>query len=507
MKRRGRVYLVGAGPGDPGLLTVRGRELLGRADVVFHDALVNPRLLQLAREDTEIVYVGKRSSDHAIPQAELNKLLVAHARAGKMVVRLKGGDPFIFGRGGEEAMELARSGIPFEIVPGVSSISSVPCYGGIPITHRDHCSSLLVVSGHHDPEGGSNVDWRHVAQSPGTVVILMGVQWIRSIVEQLTGHGMDPETPTAMIRCGTTSEQSSLAGTLETIADQAEAADFKAPAVTVIGSVVNLRESLAWFQNRPLFGQRIVVTRARHQSADFVGRLRELGAQVLEIPTIRMDAPKNREGLRDALMGLNAYEWIIFTSPNGVARFFEYFFKGFEDLRDFGGARIAAVGPGTAAKLKELHLKVDVMPDEALGVQVAKALAAYQDIENVSMLLLRAEEANPDLPEALEAKGAIVDDVACYRTVPEIDDPTGDAADFQETGADWITFTSGSTVKFFHERFNLGRQLKARPGLKFLTIGPETTRVLEGLGCRATIEAPVHTTEGMIEALLKRLSG
>src|SRR5437016_5958038 len=441
MKRaKGMVYLVGAGPGDISLLTLRGAELLGRADVVVYDALVNPDLLRLAPRTAEIIFGGKRSKDHAIPQDELNQLLVAKANKGKTVVRLKGGDPYIFGRGGEEAEELAAANIPFEVVPGISSVFAAPNYAGVPLTHREHCSSFTVITGHEDPtKEVSGVDWGLIAKTPGTKVILMGAGRIRRIAELLVAHGMSPETPVAMIQWGTTGRQQSINATLADVADAAARAKLLAPTVTVIGDVVKLRSKLNWFESRSLFGQRIVVTRTREQASQLSRQLLERGAEVLEIPTIKIEPPTHRDEIVDALLELNAYDWLVFTSPNGVTTFFEYFFKRFHDMRDIGGARIAAVGPATANKLKELHLQVDLMPDEALAANIAETFAEFESIENLKICLLRAEVASRELPDALEALGAIVDDIGCYRTVPETEDPMGTAAKLLEGGADWVT--------------------------------------------------------------------
>ena len=504
MKRSGAVYLVGAGPGDPGLLTLRGAELLEQADVVVYDALVNPDLLRRARKEAEIIYGGKRARDHAIPQAELNALLVAKARDGKCVVRLKGGDPYIFGRGGEEAEELAAAGIPFEVVPGISSSVAGPNYAGIPITHRSHCSSYMVVTGHEDPdkENGA-IDWGQIARSPGTKVILMGVERIAQIAAAMISNGMASKTPVAMIRWGTTGQQQSIEGTLGTIAHVAEEAKFSAPAVTVIGDVVKLRSRLNWFEKRSLFGQRIVVTRTREQASQLSRELAQRGADVLEVPTIRITPPTELRPLADALLELNAYDWIVFTSPNGVTAFFEYFFKAFEDLRDIGGVRIGAVGPGTAAKLRDLHLKVDLMPEEYLTRKIADTFSKFGNIENLKILLLRAEIANPELPKALEQMGAIVDDIACYKTVAETEDRNGAAARLNEVGANWITFTSSSTVENFHARFDLPALTRKFPDLQLASIGPETSAALDRLGLKPTVEARLHTIPGLVLALEK----
>src|SRR5438477_3947268 len=417
MNAKGIVYLVGAGPGDAGLLTLRGAELLGRADVVVYDALVNPELLRLAPKSAEIIFGGKRSKDHALPQGDLNRLLVDKAKAGKTVVRLKGGDPYVFGRGGEEAEELVAARIRFEVVPGVSSAVAAPNYAGVPLTHREHCSSFTVVTGHEDPaKESSGVDWAQMARTPGTKVVMMASERIGRIAELLVQHGMAPDTPAAMVHWGTTGRQRSVAGTLATIAERAARAKLLAPAIAVIGEVVTLRSKLNWFENRSLFGRRIVVTRTRDQASQLSRQLIERGAEVLEIPTIKIIPPTSQEGIMEVLGGLNAYDWVVFTSPNGVSAFFDFFFKKFHDMRDIGGVRIAAVGPATAAKLRELHLQVDLVPGEYLASRIADALAQYESIENLRILLLRAEAANPDLPKLLEDKGAIVDDIACYRT-------------------------------------------------------------------------------------------
>ncbi len=508
MKHKGMVYLVGAGPGDAGLMTLRGAELLARADVVVYDALVNGDLLRLAPAGAELVFAGKRSGIHVMPQEQLNRLLIETARAGKCVVRLKGGDPYVFGRGGEEAEELAKAGIPYEVVPGISSSIAGPNYAGIPLTHRDYCSSFSVITGHEDPtKEDVDVDWAQVARAPGTKVVLMGVTRAAKITEALIANGMDENTPVAVIRWATTGRQQSVFGTLKTIADVVEAAKFRPPAIIVIGEVVRLREKLNWFEKRSLFGQRIVVTRTRDQASQLSRQLQERGAEVLEIPVIRITAPSNRQAIADVLLELNAYDWLIFTSPNGVNAFFEFFFRAFNDLRDIGGVRIAAVGAATAAKIKELHLTVDLMPDEYVASKIAGALAKYESIENLKILLLRAEVANKELPKQLEELGAIVDDVAVYKTVPETEDRNGAAARLLEGGADWITFTSSSTVENFNVRFDL-KQLAGRfPQLKLASIGPETSKALAALSLKPAVEAKEHTIDGLVKAIESAANG
>ncbi|HMP83594.1 MAG TPA: uroporphyrinogen-III C-methyltransferase [Verrucomicrobiota bacterium] len=501
MTKTGTVYLVGAGPGDPGLLTLRGAELLRRADVVIYDMLVNPELLRLAPPVAELISRGKRQD---VSQDELNDLMIARAREGRCVVRLKGGDPYIFGRGGEEAEALVAAKVPFEVVPGVSSITAAPNYAGIPLTHRDHTSNFTVFTG-HEGEGKttSSLDFDQIARTSGTKVILMGVTHLRELTQALLDRGVAKETPVAIVQWGTWGRQKSIEGTLATIEALAKKEHITPPALTVIGDVVKLRKKLNWFENRPLFGQRIVVTRSRKQAQELSKKFADLGADVVEIPTIKQTLPSSIDDLKDALLELNTYEWLVFTSANGVSAFFDLFFKAHKDTRDIGGARIAAVGPGTAARLQELHLQVDLMPEEALGSKIAAEFAKYQNIENVSMCLFRAEKANPDLPRELEKLGAIVDDIACYQTVAESEDTEGNGDGLLEHGADWLTFTSGSTVEHFHARFDLPALLKKFPQMKIASIGPETSKALKAIDVEPTIEAKQHTMDGLVAALLK----
>jgi uroporphyrinogen III methyltransferase/synthase len=500
VKSKGAVYLVGAGPGDAGLLTLRGAELLRRADMVLYDALVNPDLLRLAPPTAELIARGKNMT---MPHEEITALLIARAKAGKCVVRLKGGDPYVFGRGGEEAEALAAAKVHFEVVPGVSSVVAAPNYAGIPLTHRKHCSSFTVFTGHENPaDAATDLRYEQIAKIPGTKVVLMGTNRLDDWTKSLVAHGMPPDTPVAMVQRGTTGKQKSVAGTLATITALAAKEKIAPPVLTVIGDVVKLRGKLNWFEERPLFGRRIVVTRRPEQAGSFAQRLAELGADVLEVPTIKITGPTDRSAIVDALLELNAYDWLVFTSANGVTVFFDLFFKRFRDMRDLGGARIAAVGPATAAKLRELHLQVDLTPDEALGQKIAGAFAKFESVENLKICLLRAEKANPDLPRALEELGAIVDDIAVYCTVAETEDPANTGADLLEHGADWVTFTSASTVEHFHARFDLPRLVKKFPQLKLASIGPETSKAIRALGLTPTLEAKEHTTDGLIAGLL-----
>ena len=500
----GTVYLVGAGPGDAGLLTLRGAELLQRADVVICDVLVNPELLRLAPATAEIVGRGNHKREGGLSQEQLTELMIDRAHAGKTVVRLKGGDPFVFGRGGEEAEALVAAKIHFEVVPGVSSVVAAANYAGIPLTHRDYCSSFTVFTGHSDSADPSTaLRYEQIAKIPGTKVVLMGMDNLPDWTKSLITHGMSPETPVAVVHRGTTGRQKSVAGTLATIAKQVANEKISPPAITIVGEVVKLRAKLNWFETLPLFGKRIVVTRSHVQSGKFCKKLSSLGAEVLEIPAVRGETPDNKQDFIDALLALNTYDWLVFTSVNGVTTFFDLFFRQFHDMRDIGGAKIAAVGPATAAKLREFHLQVDLMPREFLGRKIAEEFEKHSSIENTKLCLLRAEKANPDLPRALEELGAIVDDIGLYKTVIETQDFSGAAADFCEHGADWITFTSGSTVNFFHQRFDLPKVMKQFPNLKIASIGPETSKAIRALGLEPELEAKDHTTDGLIASLLK----
>jgi uroporphyrinogen III methyltransferase/synthase len=504
MKPTPLIYLVGAGPGDAGLLTIRGAELLSRADVVVCDAQVNPELLRRVPQTAEIIHEGREGAKSDGSPAGRAELLIERARAGKTVVRLMGGDPYLFAAGAQEAEQLADARMPFEVVPGVSSVAAAPNYAGVPVTHRDFASQLTLIAPHRNSAPGVlAIDWGQVANTPGTKVLLLDVDSVAPIADALLAHGLAAETPVALVQWGGSGRQLSVSGTLANIAARATKARIGLPAVAVIGEVVRLRDKLNWFEQRPLFGQRVVVTRAREQAGQLTGKLQERGAEVLEIPTIRIQPPTRRQDLVDALLELNSYDWLVFTSPNGVATFFEYFFRHFHDMRDLGGARIAAIGPATANKLKELHLQVDLMPDEALGSKIAEAFAKFESVENLKICLLRAEVANQELPQALEAMGAIVDDIACYQTVPESEDATGAAASLLQDGADWIAFTSASTVEQFHARFDLPALLKKFPQLKTATIGPETSKALQALGLQPTVEARQHTLDGLTAALSK----
>jgi len=503
VKKSGICYLVGAGPGDPGLLTIKGRDCLSRADVVVYDYLSNAELLRYAPEKAEKIYAGKKAGAHTLKQDGINALLVKKTREGNTVVRLKGGDPFLFGRGGEEAEALAKAGQAFEIVPGVSSAIAGPAYAGIPVTHREHNAMLTIFTGHEEPDKAkSNIDYEAIARAPGTKVMLMGVERLDMITSRLQEHGMDAATPVALVRWATTGQQQSIDGTLADIAGKVAAAGFKAPAVAVFGQVAKLKGQLNWFENRPLFGRRIAVTRTRQQAGELVLKLRELGADAFELPTIRIEPPKDKRAFYEVVAYAHGYDWIVFTSPNGVDFFFTAFYELYRDARELGAPKIAAIGPATAARVEHFRFQVDLQPAKYVAEAVVAAFKENGSVENLKILLARAEEAREILPVELEKLGAIVDEVVAYRTVPETEDVSGGMARFREQGADLITFTSSSTAKNFHQL-----NLPQPAGLKTASIGPVTSATMKELGFAVDIEAAIHDIPGLVQAILNHYQG
>ena len=480
------VYLVGTGPGGAGLLTLRGAEVVGRAEVVAHEPQADPQILRLAPAGAERLQAES-------PAAETNALiatLIARAKEGRAVARLFAGDPALNARAAQEAEALAKAGIHFEIVPGVPGLTAAPACAGIPLLQAGPGPVTLTV------EQGDGQPACQTAR-----VVTTNPAGLRSAAKSLIAGGMPAETPACLICRGATERQQTVDGTL---GDPPRVPDLVAAdeeLVLVAGAIVRSRDRRNWFEKRPLFGQRVVVTRSREQAGKLSHCLREHGAEVLEVPTIKTGPPTDPKPLAEALLGLHEYDWLIFTSANGVARFFDYFFKAFQDLRDIGGVRIAAVGPATAARLKELHLMVDAMPEEALGRNVARALRTQGSIENLRICLLRAETANQDLPKLLEEAGAIVDDIACYKTVPDTEESPAATTRLLSLGARWITFTSGSTVENFHARFDLPGLLKKFSAMRAASIGPETTKALAALSLDPAVEAKEHTIEGLVKAL------
>jgi len=501
--KQGKVYLVGAGPGDPGLLTLKGSGCLKQAEVIIYDRLLDESLLTLAPPDAEKIYAGKSTRSHAVEQEAINKLLVEKAKQGKIVVRLKGGDPFVLGRGGEEAEALAVNNIPFEVVPGVSSAVAAPAYAGIPVTHRHLASSFAVITGHEaGTEDKSTIAWDKISTGADTLIFLMGVSNLKSIVKQLVENGRNPKTPVAIIINGTTNYQRVLIGTLEDIVSKAEQAKLKPPAVMVVGEVVQLRGQLKWFDNRPLFGKRVLVTRAKHQARELSQLLLERGAVPIEMPVIKIKPLPSSEELKRAILNLKNYHWIIFTSVNGVEAFFNQIYTLDLDARWLKGIHIGAIGPATAKALGGKGLRPDCIPQKYTS-QGLLAELKKQDINKKRVLMPRAEAAGKALTLGLSSLGAEVDEVAAYRTLP---DTVGLARVEQmllEGEIDIVTLTSSSTVTSLISI--LGKKREVINAL-IACIGPETEVTAVKAGLRVDIVAKSHTMSGLVEAIEKYFS-
>lgn len=498
----GRVYLVGAGPGDPGLVTVKAAACLKRADAVVYDFLANPVLLAHVGPETELIYVGKSGSNHTMSQSDINRLIVKLAGEGKTVVRLKGGDPYIFGRGGEEAEELAEAGLDFEVVPGVTSAVAAPAYAGIPLTHRDFTSTVGFVTGHEDPgKDESALNWDHLAGAFGTLVFLMGVKNLPTISARLIAAGRPGDTPAALVRWGTTPDQRTLVATLADIADRAAEQGFRAPAVLVIGGVVSLRDKLNWFERLPLFGRTIMVTRTRPQASRLTARLTERGARVIECPTIEIHPPSSWQPVDRALTDLERFDWVVLTSPNGVDFFFRRLWELGLDARALGGVRLAAIGPATADKLEANGLRVDLLPQKFVAEGLVEAMTEA-GVGGANILLARAAEARKVLPVELTAAGAQVTEVALYQTLPPqgLTPPARDALDRGEVHL--VTFTSSSTAENLAQVLgdDLASFIDAVPGA---SIGPITSQTARGLGFNLAAEASTYTIDGLVDAVVE----
>jgi len=499
MSRKGKVYIIGAGPGDPGLMTLKGAKCLQEAEVVIYDHLISPELLDMARRDARLIYAGKEGGRHTLSQAQINERLLEEAGSGRVVARLKGGDPFVFGRGGEEAEELVRAGIPFEVVPGVTSAISVPAYAGIPLTHRRFTASVAFVTGHEDPlKEQSEIDWKALA-GMGTLVFLMGVRNLPQIAASLVAQGKNPDTPAALIRWGTTVDQETLTGTLADIAERAEAAGFKPPAILVIGGVVGLRKDLNWFETQPLFGKGVVITRPEPQAASMATLLRDAGARVIAFPTIRIAPPESWDGLDAAIQRLETYAWLIFTSANGVHYFLERLRAAGKDLRDLKGIRLCTIGPATAAVLEGQGLRVDLVPETYLSEGVVAAFERY-NLSGQRILLPRAEKARDVIPDGLARRGAFVDVVTAYRTVNSGRKATELAEQIARGHVDVLTFTSPSTVTNFLEI--MGPEFLPIPaGIRVACIGPVTAAAARKAGLPGDILQETYTVQGLVESL------
>ena len=494
----GTVYIVGAGPGDRKLITLKGVECLQRADVVIYDLLLNDALLEYCPAHTEKI----RAPDprlRATRQTELNQMLVEYAKAGKVVVRLKGGDPYIFGRGGEEAVALTEAGIPFEIVPGITSAIAASAYAGIPVTHRNYASSVAFVTGHSAAlRPDSNINWEHLATAVDTLVVYMGVAHLRQIVERLITHGRNPQTPVSLVRVGTTPQQQVVQGTLEDIVQKVEAVELKSPAVIVIGEVNRLRGRLRWFDIKPLFGKRILVTRARAQASQFANLLEANGAEVIQFPTIKIqpiesvDIPSPKE-----------YDWVIFTSVNAVEIFYERLREKGRDTRAFGASKICAVGPKTVEVLNNIGIYPDFVPSHSSGRIIA---AEMEDVDGKRILLPRAKIATADLPNGLREKGASVDDVPLYDTVKVAigGDKRRDEieADLLNGRIDLVTFTSSSTVTNFLEMFPTHAPKVLLAGAKIAVIGPTTQKTAKKHNLQVDVIAKEASIESLVEAIV-----
>ncbi len=493
--RPGVVYLVGAGPGDPGLMTVRGAELVASADVILYDRLIPQAALSGAREDAELVYVGKRPGAPEIAQSEIETTMVERARAGRSVVRLKGGDPFVFGRGGEEAETLAAAGVPFEVVPGVTAGVAAPAYAGIPVTHREDASAVAFVAGHEDPsKDGSSIDWDALARFRGTLVLYMSVKRLPDVAARLIAGGRSADEPAAAVERGTTPAQRTVSATLADLPDAVAAAGIAPPAVMLIGPVAARRETIGWLERRPLFGLRVVVTRARAQASGLAATLAALGADVIELPAIRVVPRIDSAEVSDAVGAIHSYALVCLTSPNGVRLLFDALEAAGLDARALANATVAAIGPGTARALAARGIRADVVPERSVAEALVESLEVV-DVTDRPVLVARAADARDVLPDALRERRAKVDVVALYETVAEEPDPEAVEA---ASSADYVTFTSSSTVRNFVAAIGGGFPERAR----VVSIGPVTSEAAREAGLTVDLEAESHDLDGLVEALL-----
>lgn len=498
----GKVFLIGAGPGDPGLITVKGLECVKKADVIIYDYLANERLLDQRRPDAELIYVGKQGGKHTLPQDEINTLIVKKAKEGKLVARLKGGDPFIFGRGGEEAEELADSNIPFEIVPGVTAATAAPAYAGIPLTHRDHTASVAFVTGHEDPtKPESKVHWNKIATGLGTLVFFMGMKNLQNIVSNLIANGRSPETPIALIQWGTRTDQRVVTGTLNDIAAKANEAKLRPPVIIVVGEVVRLRQKLNWYESKPLFGKRVVVTRSRDQASVFAEMLIDRGATTIEFPTIDVVPPASWAELDDALGAIETYQWIIFTSANAIKYFMERLRNLGKDMRILKGIQICVVGPKTAEALEQYGLRADLVPAEFKAEGVLGALGGVK-VKGLKFLIPRAKAARELIPDKLREQGAVVTVAVAYENVKPVADTTRVKKLLEEKKIAVVTFTSSSTVHNFVEILGRKGYKALLQGVIVACIGPVTAKTAEEYGMKTDIMPKEYTIPAFVEAMM-----
>jgi uroporphyrinogen III methyltransferase/synthase len=496
--KKGKVYLVGAGPGDIGLLTVKGLKCLQCSDVVVYDFHLNAQVLNYIKKDAEFIYAGKRGGHHELSQEEINSVLIEKALEGKTVCRLKGGDPFVFGRGGEEAEILAEKNIEFEVVPGISSAVAVPAYAGIPLTHREYASSFIVVPGNEaSTKSVSSIDWSSLAKCRGTIVFLMAIKNIENVARRLMAHGKPPETPVAVIRWGTRADQKTVTGTLIEISSVIKDREIKPPAVIVVGDVVKLRDKLEWFEKKPMFGQRVLVT--REHSSGFES-LEELGAEIIEFPTIKVVPPESWEELDKTITVIQGYHWLVFTSINGVKYFFMRYFELDRDIRELHGIRICAIGTKTADEVRKYGLKVDLIPEAFRAEGLIKAFGGPESIKGIRILLPRAETAREVFPERIRELGGEIDVPAAYRAVKPGRRAKMLKRFFKEGRITIATFTSGGTFKNFCEIMN-EEPGKLLEDITIAAIGPVTARAIEEKGLKVHIMPETATLEAMVEAI------
>ncbi len=498
----GKVYLIGAGPGDPGLITVKGLECVKKADVVIYDYLANERLLDHRRPESELIYVGKQGGRHTLPQKEINALIVRKAREGKIVARLKGGDPFIFGRGGEEAEELVDDGIPFEIVPGVTAATAVPTYAGIPLTHREHTASVAFITGHEDPtKEESKIHWDRIATGIGTLVFFMGMKNLQGIVDNLIKHGRNHETPVALIQWGTRTDQRVVTGTLQDIVAKVKEAKLGPPAIIVVGEVVRLREKLNWYESKPLFGKRIVVTRSRGQASVFAEMLIDRGATTIELPTIDVVPPTSWDELDKAIRDIESYDWIIFTSANAVRFFMERLRELGLDIRMLKGIGICTVGPKTAESLGTFGLRADLIPAEFKAEGVLAALG-NEKVKGKKFLIPRAKVAREIIPDKLKEMGANVTVATAYENVKPTADVVRAIQLFKDKKISAVTFTSSSTVHNFVEMIGRKGYKELINGVSVACIGPVTAKTAEEYGMKVDVMPKDYTIPAFVDALV-----
>ncbi len=500
--KTGKVFLIGAGPGDPGLLTIKAKECIETADVVVYDYLASPLLLKYAKKVAEVIYVGKKGGDHTLSQDKINLLLIEKAKQGLDVARLKGGDPFVFGRGGEEAQMLLSHGVSYEVIPGVTSAIAAPAYAGIPVTHRDHASFVSFITGHEDPtKEDTSMQWDVYARSNATLVFLMGVKNLENIVKNLIENGKPSNTPVALVRWGTTPRQQTVTGTLETIVERVREAKLKSPSIIVIGHVVSLRDELAWFDNRPLFGKKIVITRARAQASDLVAKLSKLGASCIEIPTIEISPPEDITPLKESIENLKNYDWIVFTSVNGVKFFFNTLYDMGKDVRVLGHLKFACIGPVTKERLRDHGIVSDILPETYRAESVIETFSGLE-IKNKNILLPRAKVARTILPEELTKMGARVHEITAYETRLNTEGKQELMELLESHEIDAVTFTSSSTVSNFMSFFDSEDERKLLSGVVFASIGPITSDTARSLGIEPDIEAGEFTIQGLVDSLL-----